>query len=259
MKIKMKFWAAVSALTLLTAGCGSEGKELFESTTELVSETEAETTTDEAPSAAEALMTVPTTEATVPETEPETAAPSTSEPERIPEDNELVRILDYIPDAVIDLRYATTNNFTGVQIYEDDEAYLCYGTVKKLIKVQEQLRERGYCMLIWDAYRPVEAQEKLWEVYPDPTYVANPAKGITSHSRGNTIDISIVTLENEPMEMPSEFDEFSLIADRDYSDVSKEAAENSRMLEEIMNNNGFTGYWGEWWDYSDVIDYSPIQ
>ncbi len=137
-------------------------------------------------------------------------------------------------------------------------AYLCYGTVKKLCKVQETLKEKGFRMIIWDAYRPEEAQYKLWEVYPDPTYVANPKKGITSHSRGNTIDIGIVYQDGSEVELPSAFDEFSSLADRDYSDVSSKAAQNSYMLEEIMNQYGFKGYWGEWWDYSDIETYDLI-
>lgn len=175
--------------------------------------------------------------------------------EVVPEDGQLVRILDYIPDAEIDLRYATTNNFTGTVIYDDPEAYLCYGTVKKLIQVQSELKEFGYRILIWDAYRSPDAQWKLWETYPDPTFVANPNNGITSHSRGNTIDISLVYEDGSPVEMPSTFDEFTAIADRDYTDVSETAAANSRLLEEVMYRNGFTGYRGEWWDYSDTNRY----
>ncbi len=178
--------------------------------------------------------------------------------EIVPEDGQLVRILDFIPDAEIDLRYATTNNFTGTVIYDDSEAYLCYGTVKKLISVQNELKEMGYRILIWDAYRSTEAQWKLWETYPDPTFVANPNNGITSHSRGNTIDISLVYEDGSPVEMPSAFDEFEAIADRDYSDVSETAAANSRLLEEVMYRHGFTGYWGEWWDYSDTNQYELI-
>lgn len=173
----------------------------------------------------------------------------------IPNDGQLVRVLDYIPDAEIDLKYATTNNFTNTIIYDDSEAYLCYGTVKKLINVQEELKEKGYRILIWDAYRSVEAQWKLWNTYPNPTYVANPNNGITSHSRGNTVDISIVNNDGSPIEMPSDFDEFSKIADRNYCDVSESAAINSMILEEIMYKNGFTGYQGEWWDYSDIDKY----
>ncbi len=182
---------------------------------------------------------------------------STVEKKDLP-DGELVRILDYIPDAVIDLRYATSNNFTKTVIYEDSEAYLCYGTVKKLAKVQNELKEKGFSIIIWDAYRSSEAQYRLWEVYPDPTYVADPRNGTTSHGRGNTIDLGIVCTDGSEVELPSGFDEFSLLADRDYSDVSEEAAENSRMLEEIMNKYGFNGYWGEWWHYSDENTYTLI-
>lgn len=176
----------------------------------------------------------------------------------IPEDGQLVRILDYIPDAEVDLRYATTNNFTGTIIYDDPEAYLCYGTVKKLISVQKELKEMGYRILIWDAYRSTEAQSRLWETFPNPTFVANPNNGITSHSQGNTIDISLVYDDGNPVEMPSAFDEFSAIADRDYSDVSETAASNSRLLEDVMYKNGFKGYSGEWWDYSDTDRYELI-
>lgn len=177
-----------------------------------------------------------------------------------PPDGELVRILDYIPDAVIDLRYATTNNFTGTVIYDDNdnEARLCYGTVKKLAKVQNELKEKGYSIIIWDAYRSSEAQYKLWEVCPDPTYVADPEKGGSSHNKGNTIDLGIVYTDGSKVELPSDFDEFSLLADREYSDVSAKAAENSNMLEEIMNKYGFNGYWGEWWHYSDEDIYTLI-
>lgn len=174
------------------------------------------------------------------------------------EDGQLVKIIDYIPDAVIDLRYATTNNFTGVVLYDDSDAYLCYGTVKKLIEVQKELKEKGYRILIWDAYRTPEAQKKLWEVYPDPNFVADPRNGLTNHSRGGTIDIAIVYEDGSPVELPSEFDEFSAVADRDYSDVSEKARENALMFQEIMYKNGFKGYSGEWWDYTDIDSYTII-
>lgn len=177
----------------------------------------------------------------------------------IPDDGQLVRILDYIPDAVIDLRYATTNNFTGVVLYDDPEAYLCYGTVKKLMQVQEELKEKGFRILIWDAYRSPEAQWKLWETYPNPSFVADPRNGLTSHSRGNTIDISIVYENGSPVELPSAFDEFSAVADRNYSDVSDDAKANALLLESVMYENGFTGYKGEWWDYSDTETYTLIE
>lgn len=206
----------------------------------------------------ETTETMPATKQESSETTTNTTDTTIILSEVIPEEGQLVRILDYIPDAEIDLRYATKNNFTGAVIYDDPEAYLCYGTVKKLIQVQNELKEMGYRILIWDAYRSIEAQWKLWETYPDPTFVANPNNGITSHSRGNTIDISLVYEDGSPVEMPSAFDEFAAIADRDYTDVSETAAANSRLLEEVMYRNGFTGYRGEWWDYSDINRYELI-
>lgn len=179
--------------------------------------------------------------------------------EREPSDTDLVLVKDYIPDVYIDLKYATTDNFTKTVIYKDGNAYLRYGTVKKLIQVQEELVQMGYSLLIWDAYRPVEAQFKLWEICPDATYVSNPNKGFSKHSRGNTIDITLVTLDGKEIEMPTGFDDFSKKADRDYTDVSETVARNSRMLEQLMEDVGFKGYFGEWWHYSDVTEYEVIE
>lgn len=98
--------------------------------------------------------TVPpvTPEATASPTPVPTVAVEIPAPE--PEDTALVRVRDYIPDIWVDLRYAGENNFTGAAIYDFSDAYLRYGTVKKLAAVQEALRGEGLSLLIWDAYRP---------------------------------------------------------------------------------------------------------
>lgn len=176
--------------------------------------------------------------------------------EKEPEDDEYVIVKKYIPDIYVELRYATENNFTGVKIYDFTEAYLRYGTVKKLAQVQKELKQQGYSLKIWDAYRPFEAQQKLWEVYPDPNYVANPANGMRRHNLGGTVDITMVAADGSIIPMPTEFDDFSLKADRNYSDIdNEEAVKNVMILQTAMENNGFTGYQGEWWDYSDTVEY----
>ena len=183
--------------------------------------------------------------------------------EKEPEDDEYVLVNKYIPDIYVELMYATDNNFTGVRIYDFTDAYLRYGTVKKLANVQKELKEQGYSLKIWDAYRPFEAQQKLWEVYPDPNYVANPANGMKKHNLGGTVDITMVAADGSVISMPTEFDDFSLKADRDYSDIEdEEAVKNVMILQNAMENNGFTGYQGEWWDYSDTgedeaVDFEP--
>lgn len=179
--------------------------------------------------------------------------------EKEPEDDEYVLVNKYIPDIYVELMYATDNNFTGVRIYDFTDAYLRYGTVKKLANVQKELKEQGYSLKIWDAYRPFEAQQKLWEVYPDPNYVANPSNGMKKHNLGGTVDITMVAADGSVISMPTEFDDFSLKADRDYSDIEdEEAVKNVMILQNAMENNGFTGYQGEWWDYSDTVEYEAV-
>lgn len=179
--------------------------------------------------------------------------------EKEPEDDEYVLVNKYIPDIYVELMYATDNNFTGVRIYDFTDAYLRYGTVKKLANVQKELKEQGYSLKIWDAYRPFEAQQKLWEVYPDPNYVANPANGMKKHNLGGTVDITMVAADGSIISMPTEFDDFSLKADRNYSDIdNEEAVKNVMILQNAMENNGFTGYQGEWWDYSDTVVYEAV-
>lgn len=173
-------------------------------------------------------------------------------------DEDFVRVKDFIKDIEVELKYATEDNFTEHVIYNFSEAYLRYATVLKLAKVQEELKEKGFRLKIWDAFRPVQAQFRLWEVYPDSTFVANPNEGYSSHSKGNTVDITLVTAGGEYVEMPTPFDDFSEKAKRSYVGVSEEGRKNSLMLEKIMQENGFVPYVNEWWHFSDEQDY-PVE
>lgn len=197
-------------------------------------------------------------ETPVPETLlPETAIqPEGTQPEPAPED--FVRVLDYIPGMYQELRYATDDNFTGQVIYDFTDAYLRYSTVKKLAAVNEDLAQLGLALKIWDGFRPVSAQFKLWEVCPNPTFVANPTKGFSSHSRGNTVDVTLVGLDGTELEMPSAFDDFSGKANRDYSDTTKTAADHAELLEILMEKHGFCGYFDEWWHFYDNDQY-PVE
>ena len=192
-------------------------------------------------------------------TVPVTTAPAEPEPAAAePADSDFVRVLDYIPDARQKLMYATAENFTGQVIYDFENAYLRYGTVKKLKAVGDDLAEMGMNLLIWDGFRPVSAQFALWEACPDATYVADPTKGFSSHSRGNTVDLTLVDKDGKEFPMPTGFDDFSAKADRDYSDCTEEVRNNAMILEIIMEKHGFTGYSGEWWHYTDTDGY-PVE
>lgn len=187
------------------------------------------------------------------ETVPETTAVTEPLPE--PEDSALVAVTDYIPDIHTELKYATEDNFTGKVIYDFQDAYLRYGTVKKLKAVQESLREIGLSLKIWDGFRPVSAQFKLWEVCPDDTYVADPRKGYSNHSRGNAVDVTLVYPDGTELSMPTEFDDFSGRADRNYGEIDEIPAENAKTLQKVMEAYGFQGYYGEWWHFNDTVRY----
>lgn len=196
-----------------------------------------------------------TAEEILPETIPMEPAIVPTEPPVPESDDAFVRVLDYIPTASQELRYTTEENFTGQVIYDFEDVYLRWGTVKKLKLVCEDLAELGLYLKIWDGFRPVSAQFTLWEVCPNPTYVANPTTGYSSHSRGNTIDLTLVDAQGQEVEMPTGFDDFSARADRNYSDCTESAANNAQLLEILMEKHGFSGYYGEWWHYSDTTTY----
>ena len=173
---------------------------------------------------------------------------------------DFVLVLDYIPDIEVELVYATDKNFTGQVIYDSDDAWLRYGTVKKLKKAQEKLKKQGVRLKVWDAFRPVSAQFRLWEVCPDPRFVSDPTKVFSSHSRGNTVDVTLVDMDGNELEMPTGFDDFTPLADREYSDVrSKAAVRNARLLERVMKECGFKPYSGEWWHFSDSVRYDVAE
>lgn len=211
----------------------------------------------------EGTTTLPTGTSTDPtDTQTSTTEPTQGEntlPQPIkqpePGDEDFVNVIRYIPDIIIDLRYSSENNFTSQQIYDFSDVWLRYGTVKKLMQVQEELKQNGYGLKMWDGFRPPSAQFKLWDICPDPTYVSNPNNGFSSHSRGNTVDITLVYTDGTELTMPTGFDDFSKLADRDYSDCSKEAADNAMFLEQLMIKHGFKPYSGEWWHFTDMQSY----
>lgn len=203
--------------------------------------------TTSAPSIEE-LSSTPTTELT----------PVVKDPV-VPSDDEMVELSEYLPEAVLDIRYASQDNFTEQVIYTHTDAYLRYGTVKKLRLASEMLADQGYILLIWDAWRPAEAQWKLWEICPDGNYVSDPNKGYSSHTRGGTVDVSLLNSDGKPVPMPTDFDDFTVAADRDYSDIPDEPAENARLLESVMIACGFNPYQKEWWHFTDMTSWDVLE
>ncbi len=161
----------------------------------------------------------------------------------------LLDIKQEIPDIVLDIRYATTHNFTGEIIYEKAMAYARRPVVAALKLVQDSLAMHGLGLKIYDAYRPYAATLKFYEVYPDTTYVANPRHG-SRHNRGCAVDVSLVDLSTKKeIPMPTAFDDFSEKAHSQYMNLPDNVIANRTFLFSIMHHFGFTHYESEWWHF----------
>lgn len=167
------------------------------------------------------------------------------------------------PRIRIDLKYATVDNFTGKKVYPDSaRAYLLSHVAHALDAVQKNLEKQGLGLLIWDAYRPLSVQRIFWEVCPDERYVSNPAKGGGLHTRGASVDLTVVNLQTgEYLDMGSAFDDFSEKAHWACTTISKTAQKNREILKKVMEDNGFVAYPYEWWHFNfrDWKDYSPCE
>jgi len=163
-----------------------------------------------------------------------------------------------IPGIVIELPYATTDNSFERQFYPENRCYLLQPTAEKLAKVQAELQAQGMGIKIWDGYRPLEVQRQLWKVMPDPQYVADPAKG-SRHNRGCAVDITLVDSQGQELEMPTGYDDFSPAASATYLKVSETAANNRKLLFQVMHKHGFRVLDSEWWHFdSDGWEEHPV-
>lgn len=124
--------------------------------------------------------------------------------ETILDPSALVPVADYAPTVYVDLKYAGTDNFMGQAVYDFHEPMLRRGTALRLARAQELLLAQGYSLKIWDAWRPLSAQFKMWQVCPDDDYVADPTHGGSSkHNRGSAVDVTLVTAAGEDLPMPT--------------------------------------------------------
>lgn len=175
------------------------------------------------------------------------------------EQSGLVDIEKLIPTILVDLKYSTSDNFTGEVIYPFKQCLLVEEAALNLKEVQEELAAIGLCLKVWDGFRPLNVQWKLWNLVPDERYVSDPRKG-GHHTRGTAVDVTLVTLDGKELPMPSGFDDFSERAHRDFQDCLSELKENSQLLEDVMERHGFKGLPTEWWHF-DLVgweSYPPL-
>jgi D-alanyl-D-alanine dipeptidase len=159
-----------------------------------------------------------------------------------------VRTLE--PDIVLDIRYASTNNFMGEKVYACGECYLRKEVAQAIAQVHRKLKAKGYGGLkMYDCYRPHSAQWKLWKKVPNPQYVADPRKG-SMHNRGAAVDLTVIDKNGKELDMGTGYDVFDKKAYIDYTGHPAAINNNRKLLQEAMIGHGFRTTRTEWWHFS---------
>ena len=164
-------------------------------------------------------------------------------------DTTFVNLKDYSDDFVYNMKYATADNFLKAKVYDCAECFLRLKTVKALVLVNKEFMKKGYRIQLFDCYRPLDIQKKMWAIVPNPQYVANPSKG-SIHNRGGAVDITLVDKNGKALDMGTDFDFFGVEASHNYEKVPEHVKKNRMLLRSIMTANYFNSFDSEWWHYN---------
>lgn len=164
-------------------------------------------------------------------------------------DTTFVNLKNYSKDFVYDMKYATSDNFLKAKVYDCAECFLRLKTVEALIKANDSFMKMGYKIKLFDCYRPLDIQKKMWKIVSNPSYVADPSKG-SIHNRGGAVDITLVDSKGEELNMGTPFDFFGVEASHNYTALSQEIKDNRELLKKVMIEKGFNSFDSEWWHYN---------
>ena len=150
-----------------------------------------------------------------------------------------------------DLRYATANNFMNKKLYPSlSTTYLRLPAALALKQIQNELKEKGLGLKIFDAYRPYYVTVRMWEPIQDERYVADPKKG-SGHNRGTAVDLTVINLlSNNELNMGTGYDNFTDTAHHGFTKLAPEILKNRLLLKSTMEKYGFKSLESEWWHYS---------
>lgn len=162
-----------------------------------------------------------------------------------------VDVRSAVPDAIIDLRYATANNFVGEQLYPSNARCLVHESLAPgLTTAAAALRSRGRILVFWDCYRPHSVQVRMFQVVPNPNWVARPGSLARSHETGRSVDVTTADAYGRLSEMGTGFDDFSPAATAFADGISARAAAERAALRDAMSAGGLAVYSGEWWHFN---------
>lgn len=171
-------------------------------------------------------------------------------PSKVLNDTSFANLYEFTDQISLDFRYADTNNFLNEKVYDCASCVLRREVLKALVSVNNSLHHLGYRLRLFDCYRPLSVQFKMWEIYSNASYVANPHKKGSIHNRGGAVDITLETLEGEQVDMGTDFDHFGKEAHIDYYNLSDRILGNRKTLQTAMRRGGFTTIRSEWWHFN---------
>lgn len=162
-----------------------------------------------------------------------------------------VELKNVNPDIILDIRYATENNFLKRVVYPEARCFVRTGVAARLDSIQKELESIGLGLKVFDGYRPLSVQKEMWKILPDSRYVADPARG-SRHNRGAAVDLTLVDSTGKALAMPTPFDDFTERAHHDFMALPAKIRQNRWILKTIMEKYGFSAIDSEWWHY-DLI------
>ncbi|WP_212905637.1 M15 family metallopeptidase [Capnocytophaga stomatis] len=162
--------------------------------------------------------------------------------------SDFVNIKSLSNNFILDIKYATEDNFLKQAVYDCPECYLRKATAKALVAANEEFKTLGFRLKLFDCYRPLSVQKKMWAILPGTHYVANPAKG-SKHNRGAAVDLTLVDVSGNELDMGTPFDFFGKEAHHTYTNLPEEVLKNRKLLKDILNKHNFKSIYSEWWHY----------
>lgn len=161
----------------------------------------------------------------------------------------LVALKKLIPGLHIDMRYATSNNFTKEVLYRHPVAYLRTAPADALKQAEAELNKKGLAIKLYDAFRPFNVTCRIWRLVPDKRYAANPMKG-SNHNRALAVDLTIIDLKTgKELDMGTPFDSFTDTAHHSFIHLPAHVIANRKLLKGVMRKYGFGMVPDEWWHY----------
>lgn len=164
-------------------------------------------------------------------------------------DSAFIEVAKWDKNFILDIRYATTNNFTNTVLYPCPRAFLRKKAARDLLKAHQDFKKLGYRLKLFDCYRPHSVQFKMWDTTPNKNYVGNPHKG-SMHNRGCAVDVTLVDENNQELDMGTTFDFFGKAAHTYNQNLPAEVIKNRKLLRDILGKYGFGTIKTEWWHLS---------